>query len=145
VFWDTGKQVLKEKADTALVEFIICCGIPPRVLEKKQFKHWVNLLNGNYLPPSRTTFEDSLVPRYAATLRVVVIDYLKTCRDLMLTFDGGKLGKKKFYSIHVTTPNRQSFCLELDDVSLLSQTGEYIFEVLQKVSHHDSVTNFQLN
>jgi hypothetical protein len=51
----------------------------------------------------------------------------------MLSFDGGKLGKKKFYSIHTTTPNRQSFCLDLDDVTQLSQTGEYIYELLKKV------------
>ena len=51
----------------------------------------------------------------------------------MLSFDGGKLGKKIFYSVHVTTPNRQSFCLDLDDVTRLSQTGEYIFELLKKV------------
>jgi hypothetical protein len=61
------------------------------------------------------------------------INHLKECRDLMLSFDGGKLGKKKFYSIHATTPNRQSFCLDLDDVTRLSQTGDYIYELLKKV------------
>ena len=30
-----GKKAMKEKADQALVEFIICCGIPPRVLQKR--------------------------------------------------------------------------------------------------------------
>jgi len=135
MFQTEGKKALKERADQALVEFIICCGIPPRVLEKKHFRRWVNLLNGNYLPPSRTTFEDSLVPSYAAAVRVITVNFLKKSRDLMLSFDGGKLGKKKFYSVHATTPNRQSFCLELDDVSFLSQTGEYIFELLQKVHH----------
>jgi hypothetical protein len=118
---------------TALVEFIICCGIPPHVLQKRHFREFINALNGKYLPPSRTTFEDSLVPSYAAAVRVAIINHLKECWDLMLSFDGGKLGKKKFYSIHATTPNRQSFCLDLDDVTRLSQTGEYIFELLKKV------------
>jgi hypothetical protein len=74
-------------------------------------------LNEKYMPPSRTTFEDSLVPSYAAAIRVSIINHLKECWDLMLSFDGGKLGKKKFYSIHAMSPKRQSFCLDLDDVT----------------------------
>lgn len=128
-----GKKAIKEKADQALVEFIICCGIPPRVLQKRHFRDFVSVLNGKYSPPSRSTFEDSLVPSYAAAVRVAIINHLKECRDLMFSFDGGKLRKKKFYSVHATTPNRQSFCLDLDDVTRLSQTGEYIFELLKKV------------
>lgn len=133
MFQMEGKKVLKENANKSLVEFIICCGIPPHVLQKRQFQDFVTVLNGKYLLPSRTTFEDSLVPAYAAAVRVAIIDHLKESQDLMLSFDGGKLGKKKFYSIHATLPNRQSFCLELDDVTRLSQTGEYIFEILKKV------------
>lgn len=128
-----GKKAMKEKADQALVEFIICCGIPPRVLQKRHFRDFVNALNGKYSPPSRSTFEDSLVPSYAAGVRVAIINHLKECWDLTLSFDGGKLGKKKFYSVHVTTPSRQSFCLDLDDVTRLSQTGDYIFDLLKKV------------
>lgn len=140
MFQMEGKKALKEKVDQALVEFIICCGIPPHVLQKRHFREFVNALNGKYKPPSRTTFEDSLVPSYAAAVRVSIINHLKECWDLMLSFDGGKLGKKKFYSIHATTPNRQSFCLDLDDVTRLSQTGEYIYELLKKV--HCTVLRF---
>ena len=133
MFQMEGKKVLKENGDQALVEFVICCGIPPHVLQKRHFRKFVNALNGKYTPPSRTTFEDSLVPSYAAAVRVAIINHLKESWDLMISFDGGKLGKKKFYSIHATTPNRQSFCLDLDDVTRLSQTGEYIYELLKKV------------
>jgi hypothetical protein len=133
VYQTEGKKDLREKADRALVEFIICCGVPPHVLQKKEFQHFVNILNGKYLPPSRTTFEDSLVPSYAAKIRIAIIDHLQKSRDLMLSFDGGKLGKSKFYSVHATTPNRQSFCLELDDVTRISQSGDYIFQLLKVV------------
>ena len=73
------------------------------------------------------------MPLYAAAVRVAIINHLKECWDLMLSFDGGKLGKKKFYLVHATTPNRKYFCLDLDDVIRLSQTGKYIFELLKKV------------
>ncbi|KAI9510814.1 hypothetical protein F5148DRAFT_1274586 [Russula earlei] len=128
-----GRKALEEKANKALIEFIVCCGIPPHIIQHQKFKNLVNVLNGNYIPPSRTTFEDSLVPSYAATTQLTVINYLKKCRDMTLTFDGGKLGKKKFFSVHVTTTHRQSFCMELDDVDRLSQTGEYICDLLYKV------------
>jgi hypothetical protein len=131
-----GRKALEEKANKALIEFIVCCGIPPRIIQHQKFKNFVNVLNGNYVPPSRTTFEDSLVPSYAAATRLTVINHLKKCRDMTLTFDGGKLGKKKFFSVHVTTVHRQSFCMELDDVERLSQTGEYICDLLYKVSSY---------
>lgn len=133
VYQTKGKKELKEKADHTLVEFIICCGIPPHVLQKKHFRHFVNVLNGKYLPPSWSAFEHNLVPTYAATLRLTIINHLKESRDLMLSFNGGKLGKNKFYSVHATTPNHQSFCLDLDDVTQISQTGDYIYHLLKKV------------
>ena len=38
MFQMEGKKVLKEKADQALVKFIICCGIPPHILQKGNSK-----------------------------------------------------------------------------------------------------------
>ena len=73
------------------------------------------------------------MPSYAAAVRVAIINHLKDSWDLMISFNGGKLGKKKFYSIHATTPNHQSFCLDIDNVTRLSQTGEYIYKLLKKV------------
>ncbi|KAF8838962.1 hypothetical protein BDN67DRAFT_906426, partial [Paxillus ammoniavirescens] len=59
---------------------------------------------------------------------------LATCRHLTITFDGGKTRQPhSVYSIHVTTADRQTFCVELDDSSRLSHTGEYIFEALDRI------------
>ncbi|KAI9448662.1 hypothetical protein F5148DRAFT_1278106 [Russula earlei] len=128
-----GRKALEEKANKALIKFIVYCGIPPHIIQHQKYKNLVNVLNGNYIPPSHTTFEDGLVPSYAAATQLTVINYLKKCRDMTLTFDGGKLGKKKFFSMHVTTTHHQSFCMELDDVDRLSQMGEYICDLLYKV------------
>jgi hypothetical protein len=70
-----GRKVLEEKANKTLIEFIMCCGIPPH----KKFKNFLNVLNGNYILLSHTTFEDSLVPSYAAATQLTVINYLKKC------------------------------------------------------------------
>ncbi|KAI9452027.1 hypothetical protein F5148DRAFT_1277633 [Russula earlei] len=103
-----GGRHSRKRQKKALIEFIVCCGIPPHIIQHQKFKNLMNVLNGNYIPLSHTTFEDSL-----------------KCRDMTLTLDGGKLGKKKFFSMH-------SFCMELDDVDRLSQMGEYICDLLYK-------------
>ena len=125
------KKVLEERANSALINFIVCCGIPPHVLRSDEFKTFVNTLNGNYTPPSWISFVDSLVLMHATAIKLVMIKNLKSCHDLMLTFDGKNLGKK-FFSIHTTTVHQQSFCLELDNVTRLSQMGEYIFELAKR-------------
>ncbi|KIJ59093.1 hypothetical protein HYDPIDRAFT_162797 [Hydnomerulius pinastri MD-312] len=70
----------------------------------------------------------------AAKISVATKKYLSTCHHLTITFDGGKTRQPhSVYSVHVTTADRRTFCLELDDASRLSHTGEYIFESLDRI------------
>ncbi|KAJ6478689.1 hypothetical protein DFH09DRAFT_1379161, partial [Mycena vulgaris] len=130
-----GRKNLEQKANDAFIELFVCCGIPPRFIGREEFTHFVNAVSqGNYKVISRTKFVDALVPAYAASLRTAVIEHLRTCWFLTITIstDGGKLPKKKFVSVHITNVHRQSFCVDLDDVSRVSQTGEYFAELLTK-------------
>ncbi|KAJ7933219.1 hypothetical protein B0H13DRAFT_2262883 [Mycena leptocephala] len=120
-----GRKILAQKVNNVLVELFVCCGISPRIISNEEFKKLCNALNPSYNLISRTKFEDSLIPAYAATVRVAVTNYLQTCRFLTLSADEGKLTKKKFVSVNITTVHRQSFCVDLDDVCRISQTGEY--------------------
>jgi hypothetical protein len=133
IYKTEGRRAMEQEANNALVEFLVGCGIPPNVLSGPAFGRFVAAFKTKYSLPSRSKFEDALVPAYAATIKLAIQNHLQTCRNLNISFDGGKLTKKKFFSVHVTTPEYQSFCLELDDVALLSQTGEYLHELLQKV------------
>jgi hypothetical protein len=134
-FVRAGRKELKDKGDHALLVFLICCGIPPSVVDSREFKDFASVLNSNYIPPCETTISDRLVPTEAARIHCAVIEYLRKCRDLTITFDGGKLrGSKGLYSVHVSTPERRTFCMTLDDASRLSHTGEYISELLLRVS-----------
>ncbi|KAJ7756407.1 hypothetical protein DFH07DRAFT_773121 [Mycena maculata] len=72
-----GRKILEQKVNNALVEFFICCGVSPCIIGRDEFKHLVTTLSqGNYNLISRTTFEDSLVPTYAANVRIAVLGYL---------------------------------------------------------------------
>ncbi|KAJ7784003.1 hypothetical protein DFH07DRAFT_997515, partial [Mycena maculata] len=128
-----GRKILEQKVNNALVEFFICCGVSPRIIGRDEFKHLVTTLSqGNYNLISRTTFEDSLVPTYAANVRIAVLGYLRKCRYLTISFDGGKLTRKKFISVHVTSVHRQSFCVDLDDVS---RSGHLFTDFMQVIGH----------
>jgi hypothetical protein len=133
-----GKKNLQNAGDHALLLFITCTGIPPTIVNSCEFKNLVSALNTDYCPPSETTLSDKLIPNEAAKIQQTTIKYLRTCRDLTITFDGGKMRSSNgLYSVHVTTAERRSFCLTLDDASRLSHTGEYIAELLDGVSDNE--------
>ncbi|KAF9000851.1 hypothetical protein BDQ17DRAFT_1327507 [Cyathus striatus] len=132
VFQTEGRIQLKDKVNQALIEMVICHGIPPHNLTKDKFKEFTTALNSAYILPSKTTFEMSLVPKYAANAQILIHEHLQKFQDLTLTFDGGMLLKKKFYSVHATTPNGEAFCLDLNNASCLSQTADYIIGVMKR-------------
>jgi hypothetical protein len=117
-FFREGRRNLQDAGDHALVLFVACNGLPPSVVSSKEFKNFVSTLNLDYVPASETTLSEHLIPDMAANIHQETIKYLRTCRDLTITFDGGKLRSSKgLYSVHVTTPERRAFCLTLDDAS----------------------------
>ncbi|KAG1748346.1 ribonuclease H-like domain-containing protein [Suillus paluster] len=129
-----GHKALKVKGDHALMLFLTCTGIPPHVIDSDEFKAFCSILNANYKPASATTLADTLISNESARITKTMFDYLKTQRDLTITFDGGKIRKPKlFYTVHVTTADRQTLLLELDDASMLSHTAQYIGELLEGV------------
>lgn len=70
------------------------------------------------------TLADTLIPNESARITKTMFDYLKTQCNLTITFDGGKIRKPKlFNTVHVTTTDRRTLLLELDDASILSHTA----------------------
>ena len=88
-----GHRALKEKGDQALMLFVTCTGIPPHVIDSDEFKAFCSILNANYKSTSATTLADTLIPNKSARITKMMFDYLKTQRDLTVTFDGGKIRK----------------------------------------------------
>ncbi|KAI0054381.1 hypothetical protein BV25DRAFT_1806052 [Artomyces pyxidatus] len=81
----------------------------------------------------------------AAKVTLATVEYLKTCRNLTLSFDGGKTRRRQaFYSIHVTTPQRRSFLIDLDDASYVRHTGNYIKERVDETMMTIGPFNFSL-
>ncbi|KAF9234050.1 hypothetical protein BU15DRAFT_79456 [Melanogaster broomeanus] len=132
-FQTEGRKVLQDRGDYAVMKFFVCCGIPPSNVDADEFKDMVSALNPTYHPPCSTTLEDKLIVNKAAKIGHAVRIHLQGCRNLTITFDGGKIRKpKSVYTIHVTTADRHAFCMELDDASLLSHSADYILEALDQ-------------
>ena len=133
VFITVGHKELKENGDYALMLLFACCGIPPTVVDSSEFKRYTSTLNSAYKPPSSTTLSQKLIPEEAAKILQGMIEFLKTCRNCTISFDGGKTRKPKgLYTIHITTADRHSFCVEIDDASCPSHTANYVFEILAR-------------
>ena len=110
-------------------------GIPPTVVDSSDFKQYTSTLNSAYKLPSSTTLSQKLIPEEATKILRGMIEFLKACRNCTISFDGGKTRKPKgLYTIHLTTTDRHSFCVETDDSSCLSHTTNYVFGVLARVS-----------
>jgi len=125
----------EREGDYHLMKCIVCCGIPPTVVDSNEWKEMLAALNPFYQPPSSTTLTERLIVNEAAKITAAVDKLLSTCRNLTITFDGGKIRRpKSTYSVHVTTATRRAFCMDLDDASQLSHTANYILEVLERVS-----------
>ena len=130
-----GRKKQKEKSDYHLMKCIVCCGIPPKVVDSAEWKDMMAALNPFYHSPSSTTLTEKLVVNEAAKVATAIDQFLSGCQNLTITFDGGKIRRpKSTYSVHVTTASRHTFCMELDDASQLSHTATYILEVLERVS-----------
>ncbi|KAF7973529.1 hypothetical protein HWV62_4273 [Athelia sp. TMB] len=133
-FAEKGAQTLKKDAHRKLMLFVTCTGIPPRVIDSPEFNAFCGVLNSKYTPPCSTTITETLVPDEAAAINMDIVGFLRTQRDLTLSWDGGKTRRQKsFYSIHVITALRQCFLLDLDDASMLSHTADYIVEQVMGV------------
>lgn len=129
-----GQQELKEKGDYAIMQFIVCCGVPPVTVDSNEFKFMVATLNSRYQPPSSSTLTSKLIPNEAAKLSLAVKQHLAKCRHLTITFNGGKTRQPhSIYTIHVTTGDCRTFCLDIDDASRLSHSADYILEALDQV------------
>ena len=77
----------------------------------------------------------SLFPNLEATLvRRYQADFLRTCANLTLTFDGGSTRKpSSAYTIHITTTDRETFFVDRCDATDEHHTAEYIEGIVTRV------------
>jgi hypothetical protein len=100
-----GKKQFQAECDHALVELVAYCGLSTCLASNFAFRAYSDKISrGRYLVPSASKIWDALIPRHSASICTVIHEHLKQCRDLTISFDGGKLVRQKFVSVHITKP-----------------------------------------
>ncbi|KAL5490634.1 hypothetical protein ACEPAI_5468 [Sanghuangporus weigelae] len=129
-----GREQLIKKINFAVLKVICACGIPPSIVDRKEWKDLLCIANPKYDPPSSKTFTDSLIPAEHAFVKSKQLEHLQTCENLTISFDGGTTtGLQSIYTVHVITPQRRAFLVEGSQASLESHTAGHLFGVLNSV------------
>ncbi len=130
-----GSKAFKEKVDETLTEVLCGCSLSSTLVDNDKFKRFCALLSNKYTLPSSSTVDKKLIPIAAARIQLTTTKYLASCRDMTISFDGGKIRRPQaIYTFHITTSQRRSFLKSMDDASRLSHTANYIAERLDSVS-----------
>jgi len=147
-FGNEGRKILSLRMDLAIVKLICAAGIPPYVVDYREWKDMLAIANKAYHPASSTTIADSHIPKEAARVRELVIDFLKSHFNLTVSFDGGGTKRQQsVYTIHFTTPDGRSFLIRGKECSDESHTGEFLARMVLKAidllgrNHFSGVTS----
>ncbi|KAI6023515.1 ribonuclease H-like domain-containing protein [Pisolithus microcarpus] len=109
-----GRKKQKETGDYHIMKFIVCCGIPPTVMDSAEWKEVVAALNPHYQPLSSTTLTKKLIVNEAAKITATINKILLGCHNLTITFDGD--------GCHLLN-------LAIKDICLLPEFGEIISQI----------------
>lgn len=139
-----GKRAYREKlkatTDFNILTFICASGIPPTVVDLSSWKEIFMGLGVDYTPVSSTTLVDRMIPSEAALVESRQIAFLQKCENLTISFDGNSTrNQQSAYTVHVITPMRRSFLVEVDESSEISHTGKYIRDIIKPVSNSSSL------
>jgi len=130
-----GKTKYQDEVNLAIVELFAVSGIPASVLDPPQWKKFVDVATRSKCSPlSSTILTEKLIPAEAALVRKYQTDFLRTCLNLTLTFDGGSIRKpSSVYTIHITTAERETFFMDGCDATGKRHTAEYIEGLVTRV------------
>lgn len=133
----TGKIKYQDEVDLAIVQLFATSGIPATILDSPHWKKFVEVATRSKCnPPSSTKLAAKLIPAEAALVRKYQTDFLRTCTNLTLTFDGGSTRKpSSVYTIHITTAERETFFMEGHDATNERHTAEYLGGLIIKASY----------
>lgn len=119
-----GCKELKTRGDNALLELLSAAELPPHLLDYKKFTNYSLTLNPLYNVPSRTMFNNTLLPRQQAFVQNAQLEFLRTQLNLTISFDGDATRCcHNFYTTHANTADDWAYLLEMMDDRGVSHTA----------------------
>lgn len=130
-----GKKARKLQVNQAVLDLICGAGVPPTIVDTKEWRRLIDVLDSTADVYSSSSFSDTYIPAEAHRITEDVIQKLSKMKNLTISYDGGTTkAVESIYTIHVTAPgSRQAYLIEGSEKSGVSHTGAHIAELLLKV------------
>ncbi|KAF5328452.1 hypothetical protein D9611_015136 [Ephemerocybe angulata] len=135
-----GNKQIQHTADHIVVKLFCAARIPPAVADLPEWKELFRVFSRTYVPASRTKLFDSQIQSEEAFVKKQNIALLKKEKRLSLSFDGGSIRNGgSVYTVHATTQAKRVVLLEGQECTDVSHTGEWIAELVLRVSGFPSL------
>lgn len=135
-FGTKGKKALHNALDLAVVRLVCSSHLAPNILDTEEWKTMLTLGTPSYSPASRTKFMDVHLHSEQARISQLQYDILKEEVNISISFDGGSVRSgESVYTVHATTADGRVLLLEGVECTNVSHTGEWIANMVMRVSH----------
>lgn len=101
-FMTTNESFIK-KCHCELISFVITSYSPFSIVENNHFLNFIQLLNPSYIPPSRTTLSERIIPAYAQRAKNLIRKEISSASNICCTLDGWTTSNFncQFFLLHV--------------------------------------------
>ena len=129
-----GRKDRHQMLDLAIVKLFCCSGIPTHIAEIPVWKALLVYADPSYTPASRATLEEVHIPGEAENIHEIQLAYLKTQENITVSCDGGTTrGKEAFWTIHMSTLDRQVYLMDVREATSVSHTAVWIKNIVLEV------------
>ncbi len=120
--------------DLAIVRFFCVTGTPTSIAAKKVWRDVLTIADHTYHPATRTKLEENQIITEAENVLAKQRTLLRNEENLTASCDGGtSSGHEAYWSVHISTPARKVYFMELREATSVSHTGEWIKELMLEV------------
>ncbi|KIM56279.1 hypothetical protein SCLCIDRAFT_29720 [Scleroderma citrinum Foug A] len=125
---------LTAQLDADIVQFFCIGGLAPSKANLPEWKQIFWHAVPSYQPASSSKLEEYHIPSEVAHVRTKQLEYLRTCTNLCITFDGQKIRlPQSVYTIHIISPERRICFFDGHEASEDSHTGKHLFQMLDEI------------
>ena len=122
-----GRKERHQKLDLAVVKLFCCSGIPTHIAQLPIWKLLFAYADPSYLPASRAKLEEEQIPGEAESIHEIQLAYLRTQENITVSCDGGTTsGKEAFWTIHMSTPDKKVYLMDVREATAVSHTAAWI-------------------
>ncbi|KAF8892056.1 ribonuclease H-like domain-containing protein [Infundibulicybe gibba] len=122
-----GRRARHAKLDLEIVKMFCVAGLPTHLASRVEWKNVFYAADPSYTPASRDKLEYDQIVAEAEHVCEEQLMYLKTRDNLTISYDGGtSRGKEAYWTLHISTPEREVYLVEGREATSDSHTGVWI-------------------